>query len=208
MAAELDRAALSPAEVEARIAAAKAELHATADEAEARARYLANPRNWVREHPVPTAVAAGLALFVIVGGPRRAVHALRGVFGGGHDDAYDRLPRALQSFVDLAVNDSAGNPDAARATLSTALAGWARDPSNKRSARDLAKDAIEGPPGPGRAFWRAVEVAAVAAAGMAVKNGFGRLAQEIGVTNKPGTPTPDSGWRGWSRSGGGQNKAP
>jgi len=208
MAAELDRPALTPAEVEARIAAAKAELHATAAETEARARYLANPRNWVREHPVPTAVAAGLALFVIVGGPRRTVHALRGVFGGGQADAYDRLPRALQAFVDIAVRDSAGDPDTARETLAGALAGWARDPSNKRSARELAKDAIEGPPGPGRAFWRAVEVAAVAAAGMAVKNGFGRLLQEVGGTNKPGTPTPESGWRGWSRSDGGQKKAP
>ena len=208
MAAELDRPALSPAEVEARIAAAKAELHATTAEAEARARYAADPRNWVREHPVPTALAVGLALFVVAGGPRRVVYGLRGLFGGTDARAYERLPRSLQAFVDLAVDDADGDESSARQTLAAELAAWTRHPASRRRARELARDAVFGPPGPGRAFWRAVEVAAVAAIGMAAKDGFARLLGEIGVTTPPAARGTETGWRGWSRSGSGPTKAP
>jgi len=208
MAAELDQPALTPEQVQARIASAKGELHATVGDAKARVRYLSDPRNFVREHPIPIAIAAGTAVFLLVGGPRRLVWALRGA-RRSDTHAYDRLPSALRTFVDVAMSGVDDTDGAARQALSAELGAWARDPTNRRRAKDLAREALNGPPGPRRAFWVALEVAAVAGARMAARKGVGRLFSELSAPKASSGATSESeGLSAWSRASGGRSKAP
>jgi hypothetical protein len=209
MAAELDQPALTPEEVQARIAAAKGELHGTVDDAKARVRYLSDPRNFVREHPIPIAIATATAVFLLAGGPRRLVWAVRGARRNADTHAYDRLPSALRTFVDVAVAEVDDKDGAARQALSAELGAWARDPSNRRRAKDLAREALNGPPGPRRALWVALEMAAVTAARQAARKGVGRLFTELSAPKATNAAASESeGLSAWSRASGGRPKAP
>jgi len=49
---------------------------------------------------------------------------------------------------------------AARQTLADELQRWRQDPRDRKAARKLAQEIAEGPPGPSRTAWRALEAAA------------------------------------------------
>ena len=114
-----------------------------------------------RENPVPfVAVGAG-AVFLLLGGPMRIARLLRRrVARTRPEKAYDALPRTLQKWVDEIAGSVGPKADEARESLASEFMRWRHDPkSDKKFRKELAKQMVEGPPGPGRAGWKAAEAA-------------------------------------------------
>ena len=141
MAAEVDQPKLTPEappltaeQVNTRIAEAKAELHATVGAAEARVRYLADPRNFVREHPIP--MPSPLAWRSSCWSAARAAWSGRSVVDAGSTPRpTTELPSALRTFVDVAMSGAHDPEGTARQTLSSELDAWARDPTTSAGPR-------------------------------------------------------------------------
>ena len=190
-------------ETRVEIAERRTELHATAEQLEARFRRAIDLPAKARENPVRTAALVGGVLFMLVGGPRRVVWTIRrGLRGQSDDDPLATLPRAMRAFVDLAVSGHGADADDARRTLAREIQAWRDDPSSRREARRMAKAVIEGPPGPQRVLWRALEVGAGASAAFAGRY----LVRRLLSGDPPRSPTPRgeaaapaSAWTGWAR---------
>lgn len=144
---------------QARLAVAeqRAELQRTADalreSLDIRARF--------RENPMPFIAVGAAAVFILAGGPGKVGGLVRRtLFPTNAEKAYDSLPKPMQDYVDhltRAVGPRAGE---AREGLARELAAWRADPrKHGKVSKQLARQIAEGPPGPKRAAWNAVEAA-------------------------------------------------
>jgi hypothetical protein len=144
----------------------------------------------VRENPVKTAALGAGALFLLVGGPMRVARfARRRVMRSPTEKAYDGLPKTLQKWVDEIAGTVGPRADEARESLAAEFVRWRHDPkSEKKFRKELAKQMVDGPPGPNRAIWKAFEAgAAIVTAAMAR-----RLVQEFLAGETTGGATLDA----------------
>lgn len=146
------------AETRLAIGSQRQELERTA----AQLRASLDVRQQFRRNPVPfIAAGAGIA-FLAVGGPSRVAGLVRRrLFPSRVEQTYDALPKPMQAWVDHMAGAVGPRADEARQALVEELARWRSNPRkygkvNKKLARQIA----EGPPGPNRAAWNAVEAAA------------------------------------------------
>jgi hypothetical protein len=149
------------AETRIEVSTQRADVQRTADQLQARVRRALDIRAKIRENPVLVGGLAAGAIFLVVGGPVRLLRAARRrVAPTRVEQAYDTLPKALQRWVDAASEAVGPRAEEARQTLATELQRWRSEPTNKKQARQLAKEMAEGRPGPGRTAWKAFEAAA------------------------------------------------
>jgi hypothetical protein len=101
------------------------------------------------------------AAFLIAGGPRRLARLLRRRLApNAAEQAYDALPAPMQAWVTTLAGEAGPRAAAVRDELVEELRRWRRDPiKDKKARRELAKQLVEGPPGPRRAAWNAAETA-------------------------------------------------
>ena len=139
------------------IAAQRAELEATAD----RLREALDLRKRVRENPGIVIGIGAATVFLLVGGPRRLARALRGtVMPNAAQEAYEALPEPMQAWVDALADEGRPRSEQVRDGLVEELRRWRRDPiRDKKARRELARQMVEGPPGPQRTAWNAAETA-------------------------------------------------
>ncbi len=139
----------------------RAEIEQTVDRLRVRLRRAIDIPAKMRENPLLYGGLAVGAVFLFAGGPRRLLGAARRrVMPSRADQAYDALPRAMQRWVDTMAGAVGPRADEARQTLAEELQRWRHEPLSRKQARTLAREAADGPPGPSRATWRAVETAA------------------------------------------------
>ena len=140
------------------IAAQRAELEATA----ARLRDASTWRKRVRENPGIVIGIGAATVFLVVGGPRRLARLLRGDMAPhAAEEAYDALPEHDAGMGRRARRRgrSDGRPQV-RDELVEELRRWRRDPiKDKKARKELARQMVEGPPGPQRTAWNAAETA-------------------------------------------------
>jgi hypothetical protein len=149
------------AETRVEVSAQRAEVEQTAQQLQARVRRAVDIRAKIRENPVMVGGLAAGAVFLAVGGPIRLLRAARRRIAPTRvEQAYDTLPKALQRWVDTASEAVGPKADDARRTLAEELQRWRAEPTDKKRARQLAKEMAEGRPGPGRTAWKAFEAAA------------------------------------------------
>lgn len=139
------------------IAAQRAELEATA----ADLRSALDLRRRVSENPLPVIGLAAGVVFLVAGGPRRVFQMLRGRAASREaEQAYDAMPGPMQAWVDVMTEAAGAKGAAARAGLVGELRHWRREPVKDRKARkELARQMVDGPPGPQRSAWVAAEAA-------------------------------------------------
>ena len=149
------------AETRVEVSTQRADVEQTAQQLQARVRRALDIRAKIRENPVLVGGLAAGAVFLAVGGPIRLLRAARRrVAPTRVEQAYDTLHKALQRWVDAASDAVGPKADEARRTLAEELQRWRAEPTDKKRARQLAKEMAEGRPGPGRTAWKAFEAAA------------------------------------------------
>lgn len=149
------------AETRREVSAQRAAVERTAELLQGRVRRALDVRAKIRENPLVFGGLAAGAVFLAVGGPLRLLRTARRRLAPTRvEEAYDTLPKALQRWVDAAAEAVGPRADDARRTLAEELQRWRREPTNKRRARELAKEMAEGKPGPSRAAWKAFEAGA------------------------------------------------
>ena len=150
------------------IAAKRAELEATADQL----RDALDLGRRVRENPAVVIGIGAVAVFLVAGGPRRLARMVRRRMApNAAERAYDALPESMQAWVNVLAGEAGPRASEVRNELVEQLQRWRRDPVKDRKARkELARQMVEGPPGPKRAAWTAAETAlALVAAALARK---------------------------------------
>jgi hypothetical protein len=165
------------------IAAQRAELEATA----ARLRDALDLRKRVRENPALVIGIGAATVFLVVGGPRRLARRLRGTIAPhAAEEAYDALPQTMQAWVDAIAGGAGPRSGRARDELVEELRRWRRDPIKDRKARkELARQMVEGPPGPQRTAWNAAETALTLIAAALARRAVARF-----LTNEPDARKP------------------
>ena len=149
------------AETRVEVSAQRADLERTAERLQARMRRALDIRAKIRENPVVVGGIAAGAIFLAVGGPVRLLRAARRRIAPTRvEQAYDTLPKALQRWVDTASEAVGPRAEDARRTLAEELQRWRAEPTDKKRARQLAKEMAGGRPGAGRTAWKAFEAAA------------------------------------------------
>ncbi|MDQ3881167.1 MAG: hypothetical protein M3295_08860 [Chloroflexota bacterium] len=150
------------AETRLEIDAQRAQLQQTADRLRARVERAVDIKAKVRENPFAFVGLGAGAVFLLAGGPTRVARLIRRrVAPTRPEKAYDSLPRPLQDLVDTVAERVGPRAGEARQALAVELARWRHDPRhNKKMEKQLAKEMVDGPPGPGRTAWRAFEAAA------------------------------------------------
>jgi hypothetical protein len=169
-----------------------------------------------RENPLLYGGLAAGAVFLAVGGPRRLLRGARHRLAPPDTlQAYHLLPKGMARWVDAMTEGAGSRRDELRGRLAEELEGWRREPMSKKRARALAREAVDGPPGPNRALWRAVETGvtliSAALARRAIErfldgNGPVASAAELspargssnGGSSRPATGGADVGYTGWS----------
>ena len=113
----------------------------------------------IRENPGVVIGIGAAAAFLVAGGPRRLARLLRRRFApNAAEQAYDALPAPMQAWVSTLAGEAGPKAAAVRDELVEELRRWRRDPvKDKRARRELAKQMVEGPPGPKRAVWSTAE---------------------------------------------------
>ena len=165
------------------IAAQRAELEATA----ARLRDALDLRKRVREHPGVVIGIGAATAFLVVGGPRRLARLLRGTMAPhAAEQAYDALPETMQAWVDALAGEAGSRTTAVRDELVEELRRWRRDPiRDKKARKELARQMVEGPPGPQRTAWTAAETALTLLAAALARKAIARF-----LTNEPAARSP------------------
>ncbi len=156
------------AETRLAISAKRTELERTADQL----RDALDIKKRFRENPAMVVGVGAGAVFLLAGGPIRVAKLLRRrVMRSEPEKAYDALPKPMQGWVDSMAGSIGPRAAEARETLSAELLRWRHDPKkHKKVAKQMAKQAAEGPPGPKRAAWNAFEAgAAILTAALARK---------------------------------------
>lgn len=145
------------AETRVEIAAQRAELGADAD----RLRDALDLGRRIRENPGVVIGIGAAAAFLVAGGPKRLARLLRRRFApNAAEQAYDALPSTMQSWVSTLADEAGPKAAEVRDQLVEELKRWRRDPiKDKKARKELAKQIVEGPPGPRRAAWTAAETA-------------------------------------------------
>ncbi|MFN2483873.1 MAG: hypothetical protein ABR509_02910 [Candidatus Limnocylindria bacterium] len=174
------------AETRLEIDAQRAQLQQTADRLRARVERAVDIRAKLRENPLVFAGLGAGAVFLLAGGPSRVARLIRRrVAPTPPEKAYDSLPKPLQDLVDTVAERVGPRAAEARQALALEVARWRHDPRHsKKMEKRLAKELVEGPPGPGRTAWRAFEAAAaILSAALARKAGERFLSGEppIGI---------------------------
>lgn len=113
----------------------------------------------VRENPGVVVGIAAAAAFLVAGGPRRLARLLRRRLApNAAEQAYDALPATMQAWVSTLADEAGPRAAAVRDDLVEELRRWRRDPvKDKKARRELAKQMVEGPPGPARTAWNTAE---------------------------------------------------
>ena len=161
-------------ETRVEIAAQRAELEATA----AGLRDALDLRKRVREHPAVVIGIGAVTAFLVVGGPRRVARLLRGtVAPHAAEEAYEALPESMQAWVSALAGEAGPKARHARDELVEELRRWRRDPIKDRKARkELARQMVEGPPGPQRTAWNVAETALTLVAAALARKAVARCA--------------------------------
>jgi hypothetical protein len=157
-------------ETRVELEAQRTRVRGTADRLETATRRSLDVRAIIGRHPGRTIGVAAGAAFLLLGGPQRTVRLVRRSLGGAADreKAYAALPPSLRAFVDSSAPGFGSAKAEARGELALALHAWRENPKNRKKAQKLVSETLT-PPGPSRAFWSLVEVAAVTAAGIIAK---------------------------------------
>ena len=137
------------------IAAQRAELETTADGL----REALDIGKRIRENPGVVIGIGAAAAFLIAGGPRRLARLLRRRLApNAAEQAYDALPATMQAWVSTLADEAGPKASKVRNDLVEELKRWRRDPiKDKKARRELAKQMVDGPPGPARAAWTTAE---------------------------------------------------
>lgn len=182
------------AETRVEIAAQRAEMEATA----ARLRDALDLGRRIRENPGVVIGVGAAAAFLVAGGPRRLSRLLRRRLApNAAEQAYDALPATMQAWVSTVAGEAGPRAAAVRDELVEELRRWRRDPIKEKKARkELAKQMVEGPPGPGRAAWNAAETALGLVAAALARKAIQRF-----LTNEP--PAKDRAAAASGATGGG-----
>lgn len=160
---------------EAKLAATRAEITAKRVELERTSDQLRDAldiRKRFRENPAAVIGIGAGAAFLLAGGPVRVAKLVRRrLFRSDPEKAYDALPKPMQAWVDHMAGAVGPRAAEARETLSEELLRWRHDPrKHGKISKKLATQVAEGPPGPRRALWNAVEAgAAILTAALARK---------------------------------------
>lgn len=170
--------------------AQRTRVRGTASSLESAARRSLDVKSIIRSHPGRTIGLAAGAAYFLLGGPHRTIRAVRRALGGSADGAraYAALPQSLRSLVDQTAPGHGDAKAVARGHMALALHAWREDPKNRKKADRLVSETLT-PPGPERAFWALVEVAAVTAAGIIGRRVVARRLMS-GVLRPPAQPPP------------------
>ena len=201
----------SLAETRLAVSAQRTEMERTADQL----REALNLKKRFQENPALFIGLGAGAAFLLAGGPMRIARAgRRRVFRSEPEKAYDALPKPMQSWVDHMAGAVGPRAAEARQTLAEELLRWRHDPrKHGKISKKLAKQIAEGPPGPQRAAWNAVEAgAAILTAALARKvierflsgeppSGHATL-DSIGTLGGAAEPTPKHAKNDVTRSSG------
>jgi hypothetical protein len=162
--------------------AQRTRVRGTAERLETATRRSLDVRAVIGRNPGRTIGLAAGAAFILLGGPRRTVRAVKRAVTGPADarKAYAALPPPLRKFVDDSATGFGSAREESRGELALALHAWRENPKNRKKAQKLVNETLT-PPGPSRAFWSLVEVAAVTAAGIIARQVVARqLAGGVG----------------------------
>jgi len=145
------------AETRVEIAAQRAEMEANAD----RLRDALDLGRRIRENPGVVIGIGAAAAFLVAGGPRRLARLMRRRLApNAAEQAYDALPSTMQTWVSTLADEAGPKAAEVRDQLVEELKRWRRDPiKDKKARKELAKQMVEGPPGPARTAWTAAETA-------------------------------------------------
>jgi len=196
------------------IAAQRAELETTASGLRDA---LDLPRR-LRQNPAQVIGIGAVAAFLIAGGPRRIARILRRRMAPHEaEKAYDALPASMRAWVETLAGEAGPSASRVRDELVDELRRWRRDPiKDKKARRELAKQMVEGPPGPARTAWTAAETALTLVAAALARRAIERFLTdepraERRAAATPGAPTKDGAahntaagpgrddYAGWSR---------
>lgn len=174
----------------------------------------------IRENPGVVIGIGAAAAFLVAGGPKRLAKLLRRRLApNAAEQAYDALPAPMQAWVSTLAGEAGPKAAKVRDELVEELKRWRRDPiKDKKARRELAKQMVDGPPGPARTAWTAAEtVLGLVGAALARKAiqrfltdeppALGRAAvtpgaagREAGGHNTAAGPGPED-YAGWSKRG-------
>lgn len=147
------------AETRVEVETLRGDLQRRADALEARVRHALDIPARIRENPlVFIGIGVGTA-FLVAGGPMKVARLVRRrIRPSTAEQAYDALPKAMQAWVDTVAGGVGSRAAGARVALAEELLAWRHNAvKSKKARKELAKSITEGPPGPERAIWRAVE---------------------------------------------------
>jgi hypothetical protein len=165
------------------IAAQRAELDATAN----RLRDALDLRRRVRESPGVVIGIGAVAAFLVAGGPRRLARILRGSLAPhAAEQAYEALPESMQAWVSALAGEAGPKASQVRDELVEELRRWRRDPIKDRKARkELARQMVDGPPGPSRTAWTAAETALTLVAAALARKAVARFLTDETAAKRP-----------------------
>ena len=161
------------------IAAQRAELETTAQ----RLREALDLPRRVRENPAIVIGIGAAVAFLMAGGPRRMARLLRGRLAPNAAlEAYEALPPSMQAWVSALADEAGPKGTQARNALVEELRRWRRDPIKDGKARkELARQMVEGPPGPSRTAWTAAETALTLVAAALARKAIARFLTDEGA---------------------------
>jgi hypothetical protein len=113
----------------------------------------------IRENPGVVIGIGAAAAFLVAGGPKRLARLLRRRLApNAAEQAYDALPGPMQAWVSTLADEAGPKAAKVREELVEELRRWRRDPvKDKKARRELAKQMVDGPPGPARTVWTTAE---------------------------------------------------
>lgn len=198
------------------ISAQRAEIEATVGEI----REALDFKRRIRENPGPVIGLAAGTLFLLFGGPKRLARAARRRMAPPGDAAFDALPAALQAWVVTLAEAAGPRATEMRDALVEEVGAWRHHRVKDGKARAaLARELVEGPAGPKRAGWSALEAGLVILSAALARRAVERLltAEDTSDTKvspasaEPTTTTPaspDATYTGFSTRGPGRSPAP
>lgn len=188
------------AETRVEVEGQRASIEETVDQLRDRIRRAIDIRAKMRENPLLFGGLAAGGVFLAVGGPMRLLRSARRLVAPTRaDKAYDALPKAMQRWVDAMAGGTGGRSDDVRRVLADELQQWRNKPLSRKQARALAKEAADGPPGPSRATWRAVETGLTMISAALARRAIERFlagdqpmqaAAELSPAHADGSPAP------------------
>jgi hypothetical protein len=141
----------------------------------------------IRENPGIVIGIGAAAAFLVAGGPKRLARLLRRRLApNAAEQAYDALPAPMQAWVSTLAGEAGPKAAKVREELVEELRRWRRDPiKDKKARRELARQMVDGPPGPARTAWSTAEtVLGLVGAALA------RKAIQRFLTDEPPTEPP------------------